>query len=202
MLRHMLHSAMVTINSRVLNPRSRYFYCHRQSTRNPTLVRAFTDSSDTALASRLKLMDTHQFELIRIVGVSFEGRQSILARLHREQGLAFIKEPSNPYDPNAVAVSTLNGTSIGYIPRDNTSRFVQDLCFGLVYSVGLTYSEDPTKERNYGLKAAVRPELPPVCVVPAPKGVEEWIHDGVVARVSKDTWKKIEQETLQHANNL
>lgn len=50
--------------------------------------------------------------------------------------MAFVKEPTNEYDPNAVAVQTLDGGALGYIPREETKRFLQDLCFGQVLSVG------------------------------------------------------------------
>lgn len=47
-----------------------------------------------------------------------------------------MREPTNPADPNAVAVQALDGTTLGYIPRDETQRFQQPLCFGAVYSAG------------------------------------------------------------------
>lgn len=52
------------------------------------------------------------------------------------QALALVREPTNPADPNAVAVQALDGTTLGYIPRDETQRFQQPLCFGAVYSAG------------------------------------------------------------------
>ena len=52
--------------------------------------------------------------------------------------MVFVKEPNNPYDPNAVAVQTLDGQDLGYMPRDINHRFLLDTCFGYVYSVGQT----------------------------------------------------------------
>lgn len=34
-----------------------------------------------------------------------------------------MSEPSNPYDKNAIAVYTLNGKHVGYIPRESTQHF-------------------------------------------------------------------------------
>lgn len=47
-----------------------------------------------------------------------------------------IKQPDNIYDPNAVAVQTLSGHDLGYVPREHTSRFPHDVTFGHVYSLG------------------------------------------------------------------
>ena len=33
------------------------------------------------------------------------------------QAVSMVKEPSNEYDPDAVSVRLLDGTSLGYVPR-------------------------------------------------------------------------------------
>lgn len=40
----------------------------------------------------------------KIAGVSFEGRQDIIAGLHADATLELRREPDNPHDPNAIAV--------------------------------------------------------------------------------------------------
>ena len=47
-----------------------------------------------------------------------------------------VKKPDNTYDPNAVAVQTLHGQDLGYVPREHTARFPHDVTFGHVYSLG------------------------------------------------------------------
>ncbi len=47
-----------------------------------------------------------------------------------------VKQPDNTYDPNAVAVQTLHGQDLGYVPREHTARFPHDVTFGHVYSLG------------------------------------------------------------------
>ncbi len=47
-----------------------------------------------------------------------------------------VKQPDNTYDPNAVAVQTLHGQDLGYVPREHTARFPYDVTFGHVYSLG------------------------------------------------------------------
>jgi hypothetical protein len=60
---------------------------------------------------------------VAVVGVTFEGRQDLLAKLHsiQEKGDTVLtgqlkREAENPYDPNAVAVEVVT-SQIGYIPK-------------------------------------------------------------------------------------
>lgn len=49
-----------------------------------------------------------------------------------------MKEPDNIYDPNAIVVQTLSGQALGYVPKEHTARFLHDITFGHVYSLGQT----------------------------------------------------------------
>lgn len=53
----------------------------------------------------------------KVVGVTFDGIQSVLPRLHAGMPLIFIREPNNQYDRNAVAV-WCSGKKIGHLSRD------------------------------------------------------------------------------------
>lgn len=53
----------------------------------------------------------------KVVGVTYDGIQSILPRLHAGMPLKLVREPSNQYDKNAVAV-WCNGKKIGHLSRD------------------------------------------------------------------------------------
>lgn len=52
-----------------------------------------------------------------VVGVTYVGRQTVLARLHPHQRLILRREPNNPYDHNAIAVRTEDGAHAGHIIR-------------------------------------------------------------------------------------
>lgn len=57
----------------------------------------------------------------KVAGVTYEGRQSIIARLQGDEPCRIVPEPADPHDPNAVAVhvATADGVKhIGYVPRD------------------------------------------------------------------------------------
>eukprot|EP00466_Bigelowiella_natans_P018819 jgi/Bigna1/81207/fgenesh1_pg.78_\ len=75
-------------------------------------------------------------EYFTVAGVTFEGRQRIVKALQPRQIVRLEREPTNPYDPDAIAVRTLNGTQIGYVPRALTSRFRHPIAFGRVESIG------------------------------------------------------------------
>jgi hypothetical protein len=59
---------------------------------------------------------------VTVAGVSFEGRQAILAVLADDQAKgdqlagALVREPANPYDPNAIQVR-IGGRQVGYVPK-------------------------------------------------------------------------------------
>jgi hypothetical protein len=53
----------------------------------------------------------------RVVGVSFDNRQEVIARLQIGDKVWLEREPDNPHDPNAIKVSRSNSDQIGYINR-------------------------------------------------------------------------------------
>ena len=53
----------------------------------------------------------------RVVGVTFEGRQEVVACLKQEDRIWLDREPTNPYDRNAISVCRENGEQIGYLNR-------------------------------------------------------------------------------------
>ena len=55
--------------------------------------------------------------ITKVVGVTFEGRQEVVAKLHLDEQILLRKEPFNPYDPNAIRVERLNGEQVGYLNR-------------------------------------------------------------------------------------
>jgi hypothetical protein len=58
---------------------------------------------------------------LHLSGEEYDGRQGLIGRLEPGQRLFLRREPSNPHDPNAVAVTTQFGSTIGYIPRKNAN---------------------------------------------------------------------------------
>jgi len=58
----------------------------------------------------------------KVAGVTYEGRQAHIARMTMQTPVRIVPEPTNKYDPNALAVHAAIAPGevlqVGYIPRD------------------------------------------------------------------------------------
>lgn len=62
-----------------------------------------------------------RLDRIAVAGVTFEGRQALIAKLTGKELAHVVPEPENQYDPNALAVMVMidgEPKKVGYIPRD------------------------------------------------------------------------------------
>ena len=57
-----------------------------------------------------------------IAGIQYEGRQQVVASLEHGEQVMLKREPNNPHDSHAIALTTQKGRSIGYIPRAEAKR--------------------------------------------------------------------------------
>lgn len=152
----------------------------------------YMTSMQRVLHNRAQLRSSQPMELLRIAGVSFEGRQEAVAQLKPFQGLAFKKEPENPFDPNAVAVHTLDGIPLGYVPKERTGAFLHGVCFGKVHSVGQAEGGG-----MWGCSAEVQPRIPPVVVLPVPSHLTGKCH--VAELLKGPEWEARKGEILKKA---
>lgn len=53
----------------------------------------------------------------RVVGVTFEDRQEVIAKLQMGDRVWLEQEPANPFDHNAIKVCRSDGAQIGYLNR-------------------------------------------------------------------------------------
>ena len=75
-----------------------------------------------------------------------------------------LRSPWNIHDDQAVAVHTLSGTLIGWVPRADNSRFQQqELVFGRVEFVGAALGTEA-----WGVRVVAQPALMPAAVSPFP----------------------------------
>lgn len=58
----------------------------------------------------------------RVVGVTYENRQSLIAGMQESERVLLVREPDNPFDSNAIAVKRVNGRCIGYLPREEAAN--------------------------------------------------------------------------------
>ncbi len=52
----------------------------------------------------------------RVAGVTFEGRQKVVARCSVGERLTLVRDPKNEFDTGAIRVLRLNGEQLGFIP--------------------------------------------------------------------------------------
>ena len=70
----------------------------------------------------------------KVVGVTFDGRQDVLASLHAGAELTLEREPANAHDPNAIAVRTSDGTQVGYLKRIIAAALAPEMDRGAAYA--------------------------------------------------------------------
>ncbi|DBA85403.1 hypothetical protein WJX79_007934 [Trebouxia sp. C0005] len=146
----------------------------------------------SALEGRRMILDFIPVESFQIAGVSFEGRQDFVSNLQPDQAVMMVKQPDNTYDPNAVAVQTLHGQDLGYVPKEHTARFPHDVTFGHVYSVG------QNAKGLWGATVAVRPTLPPLTVEAFPANLAA--HINMSSNLPEEEWSAIRKVTYRKAD--
>lgn len=63
--------------------------------------------------------------IFTVRGVTFEGRQDVLARMLGNEPIKIVPEPDNAYDPNALAVYvSISGeiVQVGYVPKERAAE--------------------------------------------------------------------------------
>lgn len=70
----------------------------------------------------------------KVVGVSFEGRQDVLAGLRVGDELTLVRQPDNPHDSNAIAVC-MGALQIGFIHKGAARRIAPKMDEGIRYRV-------------------------------------------------------------------
>lgn len=97
----------------------------------------------------------------KLVGVTFEGRQDIIADLVGHEELRFRREPDNEYDPNAVAVDVFidDWLPVGYIAKDKNAelaKVLDDNKHAHIVLKDITGGDD----KSYGINVEIEYEKP------------------------------------------
>lgn len=74
----------------------------------------------------------------KVAGVTYEGRQQYVKRLLVGEKLRLLREPSNTYDRNAVAVLDTHGNTIGYLSREIAAKMAPRIDAGESFDVAVT----------------------------------------------------------------
>ncbi|DBA85333.1 TPA: hypothetical protein ACH3X2_006021 [Trebouxia sp. C0005] len=111
--------------------------------------------------------------------------------LQPDDGVMMVKRFDNISSPDSVAVMSLKGQLLGYVPRRHIARFVNDTTCGHVYAV----SQDAAS--LWRLTVACRPELPPLTVDTIPANLASYARIGEA--LNPDDWEAVQAVTLQQA---
>ncbi|HET6351977.1 MAG TPA: single-stranded-DNA-specific exonuclease RecJ [Coriobacteriia bacterium] len=74
----------------------------------------------------------------KLAGVSFEGRQDVLAKLTGGTALRLERQPDNPYDANACALFEPSGAQVGFLNRRLAAVLAPAIDSGVEYDVAVT----------------------------------------------------------------
>ena len=93
-------------------------------------------------------------EAITLAGVTFEGRQMNLARANVGDVIRLVRRPENAFDPNAVEVLTVDGASLGWVPKTQAKLIAPHLDAGTAIH-GKILSVAGNLDAGYNLGASV-----------------------------------------------
>ena len=93
-------------------------------------------------------------EAITPAGVTFEGRQMNLARANVGDAIRLVRRPENAFDPNAVEVLTVDGASLGWVPKTQAKLIAAHLDAGTAIH-GKILSVTGNLDAGYNLGASV-----------------------------------------------
>ena len=128
------------------------------------LVEALFENADQYISeSELEsLANASQFHT-KVVGVTFDGRQSIVARLQPGDALRLEREPSNPNDPKAVALIDPNGDRVGYLKRFIAAAIAPRIDRGAAYRAVVENITGGVDGRPVGVNVLVSIETGAAC---------------------------------------
>lgn len=109
--------------------------------------------ADKEVDSYQNIGESEQF-FTKIVGVTFENRQDLIAQLTLGQKITFKRQPENTYDANAVAVCTLDYQILGYLKAEIAQKLASLMDTGTIYNVQVALLTG-SAEQNWGVNILV-----------------------------------------------
>lgn len=88
--------------------------------------------------------------VIKLSGVSWGERQKTIAQLKPKTPLKMVRDYNNIYDKNAIFVSLINGTQIGWIPKDQAKVIAPQMDAGFSWKIEVR-EVIGSHETNYGV---------------------------------------------------
>lgn len=95
--------------------------------------------------------------IIRVAGVTFDGRQKLIKGIKSGERVRLVQEPDNPYDPYAIKV-VISNMHVGYIPKERARKISEtwDLFKYFARLEAVVEGDDhPDHKRSWGLRIRV-----------------------------------------------
>lgn len=126
----------------------------------PSLLRRLVERAEDYLGGAYRSVEVRPVLFTKVVGVTFEGRQEVVAQLSAGEEVLLRRQPDNPADPHAVQVVRRNGAVVGYLSSPLAGRVAPQLDRGARYRatvIGVTGGGD----KNLGVNLRLEQEAPP-----------------------------------------
>ncbi|HEV2262264.1 MAG TPA: HIRAN domain-containing protein, partial [Candidatus Rubrimentiphilum sp.] len=122
---------------------------------------------DQMFAQRKKFLERDDFAGIgardtfptKIMGVSFEGRQDVVAGLTPGSDLELQRQPNNPADANAIAVY-YGALHVGFLRKQIAKHLAPLIDGGMIYRARIEHVTGGTAGKNFGVNIRVWRETP------------------------------------------
>lgn len=92
--------------------------------------------------------------VVRISGVTYEGRQEIIAKMHKTDEIKMRRDKFNKYDENAIGVYNSNNQNVGWIPRDVATILAPNIDKGKKYKIKINKIHGGNGY-NYGIEVLI-----------------------------------------------
>ncbi|ALS74960.1 hypothetical protein AUC31_06840 [Planococcus rifietoensis] len=92
--------------------------------------------------------------IVRLAGVTYEGRQEILSEMRMTDKIKMKREKYNNYDENAIAVYNINDQNIGWIPKDIATALAPNIDAGEKYKIEINKIHGGNGY-NYGVEVLI-----------------------------------------------
>jgi len=94
----------------------------------------------------------------KLAGVSFEGRQDVVARLEPGAVLRVVRQPDNPFDANAIALLDPTGEQVGFFNRRLAAVLAPVIDAGTAFEVTVTDLTGGGEDASRGVNVLVSRE--------------------------------------------
>jgi hypothetical protein len=122
-----------------------------------------------------KLSSPYVYRKVRLAGVTYENRQSLLARMSIYDKLSIRRDRNNRYDRNAIGVYTSQNQNIGWVPKDIATYLAPIMDSGTNLSVKVL-KKIGGNGYNFGLEVIISNDAEKLKVTPIDEATPSSTH--------------------------